>query len=108
MVIGVETRVGQERREVTSEVDEVSTTSLRIISILRSPTPSSQSKGHSSRLRMVNRDSTLRLPVFHGTDKDDVEQYWFTCEAIWSVKRITNEASKIAQPETIFRDRALT
>jgi hypothetical protein len=46
--------------------------------------------------------------VFHGTDKDDVEQHWFTCEAIWSVKRITDEASKIAQPETTFRDRTLT
>jgi hypothetical protein len=107
-VIGVETRVGQERREVTSEVDEVSTTSLRRIAILRSPTPSSQSRGHSSRSTMVNRDSTMKLPMFHGTDKNDVEQYWFTCEAIWSVKRIIDEASKIAQPETTFRDRALT
>jgi hypothetical protein len=40
--------------------------------------------------------------------KDDVKQHWFTCEAIWSVKRITDEATKIMQLETTFRDRALT
>jgi hypothetical protein len=43
----------------------------------------------------MNQDSTLRLPVFHGTGRDDEEQHWFTCEAIWSMKRITKEASKI-------------
>jgi hypothetical protein len=63
--------------------------------------------GHSLRLRMVNQDSTLRLPVFHGMGRDDAEQHWFTCEVIWSVKRITDEASKIVQLETTFRDRAL-
>jgi hypothetical protein len=57
---------------------------------------------------MENQDSTLRLPMFHGMGKDDVEQHWFTCEAIWSVKRITDEATKIAQLETTFRDKALT
>jgi hypothetical protein len=57
---------------------------------------------------MVNQDSTLRLPTFHGMGRDDAEQHWFTCEAIWSVKRVTDEASKIAQLETTFRDRALT
>jgi hypothetical protein len=51
---------------------------------------------------MVNHDSTLRLPMFHGTGKDDVDQHWFTCEVIWYVKRIRDEASKIAQLETIF------
>jgi hypothetical protein len=58
-------------------------------------------------LRMENQDTTLRLHVFHGMGKDDVEKHWFTCEAIWSVKRITDEASKIVQLETTFRDRAL-
>jgi hypothetical protein len=94
---------------VTSEEeDEVSATSLGRVSIPRSPTPNSQFRGHSSRLRMENQDSTLRLPVFHGTCRDDAEKHWFTCEAIWSVKRITDEASKIVQLETTFRDRAMT
>jgi hypothetical protein len=46
--------------------------------------------------------------MFHGMGKDDVEQHWFTCEAIWSVKRITDEVAKIMQLETMFRDKALT
>jgi hypothetical protein len=36
-----------------------------------------------------------------------MEQHWFTCEAIWSVKRITDEATKITHMETMFRDRSL-
>jgi hypothetical protein len=56
---------------------------------------------------MVNQDLTLRLPTFHGMGRDDAKQNWFTCEAIWSVKRVMDEASKIAQLETTFRDRAL-
>jgi hypothetical protein len=45
--------------------------------------------------------------MFHGTSRDDAEQHWFTCEAIWSMKRITDKATKITQLETTFRDRAL-
>jgi hypothetical protein len=60
------------------------------------------------RVRMVNQDNTLRLPVFHIMIKDDAEHHWFTYEAIWSVKRIANEATTITQLETIFRDRSLT
>jgi hypothetical protein len=95
-VIGVEERVGEERREATSEEeDKVSATSPRRVSVPRSQTPNSQFRGNSSRLRMVNQDSTLRLPMFHGMGRDDAEKHWFTCEVIWSVKRITDEASKI-------------
>jgi hypothetical protein len=39
--------------------------------------------------------------------KDDAKQHWFTCGAIWYVKRITNEAMEISQLETTFRDKAL-
>jgi hypothetical protein len=56
---------------------------------------------------MVNQDSTLRFPMFHEMGRDDAEQHWFTCEEISYVKRITDEATKIAQLETTFRDRAL-
>jgi hypothetical protein len=44
---------------------------------------------------MVNQDSTLSLPMFHGMGKYDAEQHWFMCEAIWSVKQITEKAAKI-------------
>jgi hypothetical protein len=57
---------------------------------------------------MENQDNTLRLHVFHGMGRDDVEHNCFTCEGIWSMKRITYEATKIAQLETTLRDIALT
>jgi hypothetical protein len=40
--------------------------------------------------------------------RDDAEQHWFMCEAIWSVKRVTYEASIITQLENTFIDRDLT
>lgn len=27
--------------------------------------------------------------------KDDAEQHWFTCEAFWSMKKVTNDAARI-------------
>ena len=57
---------------------------------------------------MVNQDSTLQFSVFHGMGKDDVEKHCFTCEAIWSMKRVVDDETYIAQLETTFRDRALT
>jgi hypothetical protein len=42
--------------------------------------------------------------VFHGTGKDYAEKYWFKCEEIWFMKRIIDEANKIVQLETTFRD----
>jgi hypothetical protein len=56
---------------------------------------------------MVNEDSTLRLPAFHGMERDDVEQDWFTCEDIWFVKRFMDGESNISQLETTFRNIAL-
>jgi hypothetical protein len=57
---------------------------------------------------MVNQGSALRVLVFHGTSKDDVEQHLFTYKEIGFVKRITDESFKIMQLETTFMDRALT
>jgi len=48
---------------------------------------------------METQHSTQRLPMFHGTRRDDEKKHWFTCEAceaIWFVKRVTNKASIIA------------
>jgi len=71
-------------------------------------TSSSQSGTQGFRSRMTNRESTLRLPTFHGMGRDDIEQHWFTCEDIWFVKKVMDEASKIAQLETTFKDKSLT
>lgn len=43
----------------------------------------------------IRYDSILKLHVFHGTGKDDVEQHRFMCEAIWEVKQTTYENAKI-------------
>jgi hypothetical protein len=53
-------------------------------------------------------DSTPNLLAFHETRRDDVEKHWFTYEVIWSTNHITNEASKITQLETTFRDKVPT
>jgi len=50
----------------------------------------------------------MSLHVFHGMGKDDVEHNSFTCEAIWSMKRITKETPKLMQLETTLRDKYLT
>jgi hypothetical protein len=62
IIIGVEARVGEDRREETSEEeDEVNNTLQGKISVPRYPTPSIQSGQHSVRVRMVNQDMTMRL-----------------------------------------------
>lgn len=49
----------------------------------------------------------FKLPIFHGTRENDVEQHWFTFEAIWEVKKIVNENAKIVHLESMFRERDL-
>jgi hypothetical protein len=81
---------------MSEEEYEVSATSPRRVSISISQKLNNEFKGHSSRVRMENQDSTMRLPVFHGTSRDYVENHRFTCEVIWYVKTIINETLKIA------------
>jgi hypothetical protein len=108
MTIGEEEGVGEERIEYMSkEEDKVNNTSEGILSV-PIPTLINQSVGHIPRLRMKNQNITLRLPMFHGMGKDNVEKHWFRCEAIWYLKRITNKESRISQLETSFRDKSLT
>ena len=56
----------------------------------------------------IRDDATLKLLVFYGTRKDDVEQHWFACEVIQEVKQTLDDHDKITRLETIFRERALT
>ena len=50
----------------------------------------------------------IKLPVFKGTGSEDPEQFWFLCEAVWTVKNIMDQDVRRAQLLTSFRDRALT
>jgi hypothetical protein len=36
----------------------------------------------------------MRLPTFRGDGSEDPDQHWFLCEAVWSIKNITDEAVK--------------
>ena len=50
----------------------------------------------------------IKLPIFKGTGSEDLEQFWFLCEAVWTAKTITDQDTKRAQLVTTFRDHALT
>ena len=50
----------------------------------------------------------MRLPIFRGDGSEDLDQYWFLCEAVWNIKNVTNEAVKRTQFSTTLRDRALS
>jgi hypothetical protein len=49
----------------------------------------------------------MRLPTFRGDGSEDPDQHWFLCEAVWSIKNVTDEAVKRAQFSTTLRDHAL-
>jgi hypothetical protein len=50
----------------------------------------------------------MRLPIFRGDGSEDPDQHWFLCEAVWSIKQVTDEAVKRAQFSTTLRDHALS
>ena len=62
----------------------------------------------TTRMGTTREDTTQKLPVFYGTGRDDAEQHWFTCEAVWAMKQMLDEQAKIARLETMFKERALT
>ena len=33
----------------------------------------------------------VKLPLFHGNMTKDLEQYWFLCEVVWTVRQITDD-----------------
>jgi len=50
----------------------------------------------------------MRLPIFRGYGSEDLDQHWFLCEAIWSIKKVTDKVVKRAQFITTLRDCALS
>ena len=41
-----------------------------------------------------------KLPLFHGNGTDDLEQYWFLCEAVWTVRQTVDDDVKKGQLAT--------
>jgi hypothetical protein len=50
----------------------------------------------------------MRLPTFRGYGFEDLDQHSFLCEAIWSIKNVTDEDVKRAWFSTTLRDCALS
>ena len=57
---------------------------------------------------MAHLTDDIKLPVFKGTRSEDLEQFWFLCEAVWNAKKITDPDVRAALLITSFWDRALT
>jgi hypothetical protein len=49
----------------------------------------------------------IKLPVFKRTRLEDLEHHWFLCDVVWSVKQVVDDAIKMDQLTTTFRERAL-
>ena len=44
-----------------------------------------------------------KLPLFHGNETDDLEQYWVLCEAVWTVRHTADDDVKKGQLATTLR-----
>jgi hypothetical protein len=60
-----------------------------------------------SRKQKRSMEDEIRLPIFRGDRSEDPEQHWFLCEALSSIKKITDEAVKRAQFSTTLKYHAL-
>ena len=49
----------------------------------------------------------MNLPMFHGNDTHDPEQYWFLCDTFWTTRKTTDDNVKKSQLETTLRGHAL-
>ena len=54
----------------------------------------------------MSNDDT-KLPLFHGKGTDDPKQYWFLCEAVWTVRQTTDDDVKKGQLVTTLWGRVL-
>jgi hypothetical protein len=50
----------------------------------------------------------MRLPTFRWHGSKDIDQHWFLCEAVWSIKNVIDEVVKRVQFSTTLRDRTLS
>jgi hypothetical protein len=53
-------------------------------------------------------EDEMRLPIFRGDGSEDLDQHWFLCKAVWSIKQVTDETVKRDQFSTTLRDHALS
>ena len=46
----------------------------------------------------------MKLPTFKGTGAEDLEQYWFLCEAVWTIKGLQDDNIKLVQLVSTLRE----
>ena len=51
--------------------------------------------------------NNTNLLIFNGNGLEDLEQHWFLCEVLWTVRQVQDEAIKKVQMITTPRGRAL-
>ena len=49
----------------------------------------------------------MKLLIFHGNGNDDLEQYWFLCEAIWTARQTIDDDVKKSHLATTLRGSTL-
>jgi hypothetical protein len=49
-------------------------------------------------------EDEMRLPIFRGDGSEDLDQHWFLCEVVWSIKQVNDEAVKRDQFSTTFQE----
>ena len=49
----------------------------------------------------------VKLPMFHGNETKDTEQYWVLCKSFWTVKKAEDGDFKKGHLATTLRGRAL-
>ena len=66
------------------------------------PSGSNTANQHPPRRNRMGDD--MKLPIFKGTGAEDREQHWFLCEAVWTIKAINDDNSKLVQLVTTLRE----
>ena len=49
----------------------------------------------------------MKSPIFHGNRTDDLGQYWFLSEAVWTARQSVDDDLKTSQLVTTLRGHAL-
>ena len=57
------------------------------------PSGSNTANQHPPRRNKMGDD--MKLPTFTGTGEEDPEQHWFLCEAVWTIKQIQDDNTKL-------------
>ena len=114
-----ELRRGEPETSGTVSTIEVSNITLPVVlESLSNQSNQSSQRNHSTATRILVHTQSrnqgrpmadeMRLLIFRGDGSEDLEQHQFLCKAIWSIKKVTDEAVKRAQFSTTLRDRALS